>query len=767
MKASSAEVKIIDAVLLAAVLPWLVSLAASFRFGATAHVQMQLHESLELAGSCMALMVAMLLWLRVCHEKETEHLLWVTASLVAMGMVDGAHALVPFGIPWSWMRHSATLIGGLFFGLIWLPLPALVVRNKKFFLSSVIVLAGTVVVSICVWSKLLPPPWGPAGYSFPVKLANAVGGTGFMVGALFFLGRHRRNSHPEELMFASQGLLFGAASLLFGYCHVWDATWWVWHGLRLLAYVTVLLAAYHLVVKLYQQIASDAQELEAHTAESRRLAAIVTCSNEAIIGKSLDGTVTTWNPAAELVYGYAADEMIGRNISRVIPPDRVEEFHNMLGRIRRGEEVRGYDSVRIRKDGQRIYVSLAVAPIRDSSGKLVGASTIARDITEQKRAEKALRAERQRFSSVLDRLPVYVVLLTPDYHVAFDNVLFRERFGESQGRRCYEYLFGRSEPCEICETYNTLKSNVPQRWKWTGPDGRHYDIFDFPFADTDGSPLILEMGLDITEQERAQSEVRRLNDELEQRVKQRTAELEAANKELEAFTYSVSHDLRAPLRHISGFSKILAEEFGAAIPPEAQHHLQRIADATRRMGQLVDDLLNLGRVGRHELRLQVTGLNTVVNEVIADLKPECEGRDITWNVGRLPYMDCDPALMKQVFQNLLSNAVKFTRPRAHAVIEVGQVEQGGVSAVFVRDNGVGFSMKYVDKLFGVFQRLHRPEDFEGTGVGLATVQRIIHKHGGRIWAEAELDKGATFYFMLGTCERTEAKTKAMSAGDGE
>jgi light-regulated signal transduction histidine kinase (bacteriophytochrome) len=253
---------------------------------------------------------------------------------------------------------------------------------------------------------------------------------------------------------------------------------------------------------------------------------------------------------------------------------------------------------------------------------------------------------------------------------------------------------------------------------------------------------------DVTERKQVEEALHELNQELDERVRRRTVDLEASNKELEAFTYSVSHDLRAPLRHIDGFSKLLEGEHSAELTEEAREYITLIRESTKEMGQLVDDLLNLARVGRKELTLQVTGLRSLVDEVVADLQKANPQRTIDWKLDTLPFVECDPGLLKQVFVNLISNAVKFTRPRERADIVVGTMERDGEPVVFVRDNGVGFSMKSASKLFGVFQRLHRQEDFEGTGVGLATVQRIIHKHGGRLWAEAELNHGATFFFTL-------------------
>ena len=471
---------------------------------------------------------------------------------------------------------------------------------------------------------------------------------------------------------------------------------------------------------------------------------------------TIDGRILECNSAFARVFGFDSPEEVRKAAGLQFyfyPTDR-EAY---IARLKAEGSVTNFESRLRRKDGSPVWtLRNATLAYDQEAGEPVIEGTLI-DITERKQAEEALRASEERFRVFMENSPTLAFIKEEDGRYLFVNKPFENMFGVDRrqvlGKTVYEWLpeetarrLARSDQLAFeSGLASEILENVPS------PRGvRHLLGFKFLLPHVSGRSTLGGVAIDVTERVQAQEEISLLNQELENRVKQRTAELESANKELEAFTYSVAHDLRAPLRHINGFCRILAEDHCNELSQEACHHLVRIGNAAAHMGKLIDDLLELARLGRRAMTWQQVDLQALVNEVVRELEPEVAGRDIEWHVGKLVPARCDRVLMKQALGNLLSNAVKYTRPRNPAVIEVGCQQVDGNKVFYVRDNGVGFSMAYAHKMFGVFQRLHLEEDFEGTGVGLAVVERVLERHGGRVWAEAELGKGATFYFTLGS-----------------
>lgn len=408
------------------------------------------------------------------------------------------------------------------------------------------------------------------------------------------------------------------------------------------------------------------------------------------------------------------------------------------------------------------YLMLAAFLLHIGTSSIREALTRAnQEIEERKRTEEALREAELRYRSLVEHLPVVTYRDVPD--VVGTPLYVSPQIENLIGYAPYEWLDhptlwqellhpdDRARVLEDVSNYikNKSRSAIEYRmrtkagyWVWVRDEA---DVM----KDAEGNPLYVQGTLsDITARKKVEETLRNINAELEERVQDRTAQLQDANRELESFSYSVSHDLRAPLRAINGFSRLFTEEFASQLPPDAQHLQTLIQENALKMSHLIDDLLAFSRLGRTPLQKTSLHLENLIQEVWNDLTIERETRQIEFTLHPVPPVKADPALLRQVFVNLLNNAIKFTRPRTKAHIEIGCQQTDGENIYYIRDNGAGFDMEYAHKLFGVFQRLHSEIEFEGTGVGLAIVQRVIHRHGGKIWAEAQPDLGATFFFTL-------------------
>jgi PAS domain S-box-containing protein len=409
------------------------------------------------------------------------------------------------------------------------------------------------------------------------------------------------------------------------------------------------------------------------------------------------------------------------------------------------------------KDGSTIWTEMQATFLRDPDGQAVGILGVARDIAERKRAEGELRRSEQQFRALIENAQDAIVIVNPDATVRYESSSMERLTGRKTKGRIGKNALDFCHPDDITyvmgDFIQLLENQVPMvhtdiRYKHRNGRWRTFEVVATNLIDNPAVGGIVLNLRDITERKRAEEEIRRLNEDLEQRVVERTVQLQAVNDELEAFAYSVSHDLRAPLRSIDGFSQVLLEDYTEKLDDEGKDHLQRVRSASQRMAQLIDDLLNLSRLTRGTMRYEEVDLTALAQTIAGELERSQPERDVDFTIAPDLVVEGDAHLLQVALENLLSNAWKFTKKSGRARIELGCAETNGKSTYFVRDNGAGFDMTYAGKLFSAFQRLHSQKEFEGSGIGLATVQRIINRHGGKIWAEGAVGQGATFYFTL-------------------
>lgn len=501
---------------------------------------------------------------------------------------------------------------------------------------------------------------------------------------------------------------------------------------------------------------------EALRRSEARKAAVLETAIDAIVSIDQQGKIIEWNPAAERIFGYSRELALGRDMAELVIPASNTELHRR-GLTRFLQTGRGrtmgnrVEVMAMRANGAEFPVELSVTRI-PGDGPSAFISFI-RDITDRRRTEEALRKSEERFRLLVEGVEDYAIYMLDTHgRITTWNAgaerIEGYRAQEIIGRRFHRFYtpedVERKKPDQALAVATAEGRFQDERWQ-VRKDGTHYwaSFVITALRDENGKLTgFSTIARDITKRKQAEDEIRRLNAELERRVQERTAELQAAYHEMEAFSYSISHDLRAPLIHIAGFAEMLKSDLGERLDDKSRRHLDTICESTENMGRMIADLLTFSRIGRAEMHKVRFNLTDTIKDVRRDLQAQTANRKITWIVPELPEVYGDPFLLRQAVFNLVSNAVKYTRMRPEARIEI-TVETTDKEHIFaIRDNGAGFDMKYVGKLFGVFQRLHPAREFEGTGIGLANVRRIIQRHGGRTWAEGVVDGGATFFFTL-------------------
>lgn len=485
-----------------------------------------------------------------------------------------------------------------------------------------------------------------------------------------------------------------------------------------------------------------------------QLAGMIGSAMDAIITVDEEQRIILFNAAAERMFLYPSGRAIGESLDRFIPegfPAAHMKHTQDTGRTHVTKRTMGSLGAvfGLRSDSEEFPIEGSISQLESEGRNFY--TVILRDITERKQAEEARRVSEEDYRTLFECAPDGIVIANPEGYYIDANASICRMLGYTRDELIGLHssdIVTQTEVQNVGLALSMIKADSDYHWEW---QFRRKD--DSVFAAEVIATLmpdnnLLGMIRDITERKQAEEEVRRLNAELEQRVQERTAQLEAANKELEAFSYSVSHDLRAPLRHINGFSQALSEDYADKLDEAGRGYLKEVRGATQEMSQLIDDVLQLARVTRTEMRSKSVDLSEVAQSVVADLRNRDAGRVVTFRIEEGLSTRGDQRLLQIMLSNLLGNAWKFTSKQEQPEIVFGCEQKDGETVCFVRDNGAGFEMAFADKLFGAFQRLHTADEFEGTGIGLATVRRIVNRHGGRVWADGAVGKGATFYFTL-------------------